>query len=172
MIEHLTPDDYRKMPWANGKGTTVEMLRVEQDGAVKWRLSRATVAESGPFSLFPGIERNLTVISGPGFALRGSGLDLQARPLSPVAFPGDVAISAEDVGAVCDDFNVMTSSDLRQPEVEVVRSAKGFGAGGTLAIYALASVQVDGQMLEPHDLLLTDQAAQVSGLAIVVRLFG
>lgn len=172
MIEHLTSADYHTMPWANGKGTTVEMLQVEQDGAVKWRLSRASVVESGPFSVFPGIARNLTVISGPGFALRGSGFDLQARPLWPVAFPGDVAISSEDVGAASDDFNVMTSTDLPLPEVEVVRQQKTFGAGGTLAIFALQAAAVNGQPLDRHDLVVTDQGAQVTGLAIVVRLFG
>lgn len=172
MIEYLTPADYRTMPWANGKGTTIEMLRIDQDGAVKWRLSRASVVESGPFSIFPGIARNLTVISGPGFALRGSGFDLQARPLWPIAFPGDVAISAEDVGGVSDDFNVMTSVDLPPPEVEVVRQKKSFGAGGTLAVYALEPIEFNGEPVDQHTLTLTDQAAQITGLAIVVRLFG
>ena len=62
MIRHLTPADYKSMPWANGKGTTVEMLKVEDSGQLLWRLSRASVVENGDFSMFPGIVRNLTVI--------------------------------------------------------------------------------------------------------------
>jgi uncharacterized protein len=87
MIRRLTPADYTTMPWANGKGVTVEMLRVEQDGALLWRLSRASVVEDGDFSLFPGIERNLTVITGPGFDLVGQGLHLQAKRLVPCVRP-------------------------------------------------------------------------------------
>ncbi len=50
-----------------GAAQTVEMLRMERDGAVLLRLSRAAVVEDGDFRLFAGIDRNLTVISGPGF---------------------------------------------------------------------------------------------------------
>ena len=53
---------------------TIEMLRVEAEGRLKWRLSRASVVENGDFSLFSGIERNLTVLTGPGFDLVGDGL--------------------------------------------------------------------------------------------------
>src|SRR3989338_5597281 len=98
MIRHLTPADYTTMPWANGKGVTVEMLRVEE-GGLKWRLSRASLVENGDFSAFPGIERNLTVISGPGFDLVAQGLHLPACPLQPVAFAGDAARAADlDLG--------------------------------------------------------------------------
>ena len=72
MMRHLTPSDYVAMPWANGRGQTVEMLReVGPDGGLLLRLSMASVVEDGPFSIFPGVERNLTVISGPGFDLLG-----------------------------------------------------------------------------------------------------
>jgi len=97
MMRHLTPADYTTMPWANGKGRTIEMLRVEAEGRLKWRLSRASVVENGDFSLFPGIERNLTVLTGPGFDLVGKGLHLAARPLAPVEFPGDLPVRAEGV---------------------------------------------------------------------------
>ena len=80
-MKHLTPADYRTQPWANGRGQTVELLRLERDGVLHLRLSMATVAEDGPFSIFPGIDRNLTVISGPGFDLRGDGLALTCAPL-------------------------------------------------------------------------------------------
>ena len=31
---HLTRADYRVMPWANGKGVTVELAKAERDGAI------------------------------------------------------------------------------------------------------------------------------------------
>ena len=48
------------------------MMRVHDDHGLVWRLSRASVVEDGDFSLFPEVERNLTVISGPGFDLVGA----------------------------------------------------------------------------------------------------
>ena len=74
MIRQLTVTDFRTMPWANGKGVTVEMARADGPEGMLWRLSRASVVEDGPFSIFPGLERNLTVLTGPGFDLVGQGL--------------------------------------------------------------------------------------------------
>ena len=171
MIRHLTPADYKTMPWANGKGVTVEMLRVE-DGGLKWRLSRASVVENGDFSNFPGIDRNLTVITGPGFDLLGDGLHLQARPLQPVAFAGDVPIRAEGVTAPSDDFNVMTARALPLPEVRVIQGSENLAQGGMLAIFALDAAHVGGIDLGRYDLVLTDQAIAATGPVIAVRLYG
>lgn len=136
MIRTLGPADFRTMPWANGKGVTVELARLDRDGVLQWRLSRASVVEDGPFSLFPGVERNLTVLTGPGFDLIGSGLHLAARPFAPVAFPGDVAIAAAGVSAPSDDFNVMTARALPRPQVTVLTAATRVDPlGGLLAVY-------------------------------------
>lgn len=41
-FQHLTAANYLVMPWANGLGQTVEMLRREDDeGELLWRLSMA-----------------------------------------------------------------------------------------------------------------------------------
>ena len=117
----LGPADYRVMPWANGRGSTTELLRQDDtNGAMLWRLSMARVTEDGPFSMFPNIERNLTVIEGPGFDLVGDQTQLRADPLCPVGFSGDVAISAQNVTADAIDFNLMVARHLGQPEVIVL----------------------------------------------------
>ena len=170
MIRHLTGRDYREMPWANGRGVTVEMLRVDRDGALLWRLSRASVVEDGDFSLFPGIDRNLTVISGPGFDLVGEGVHLQARPLQPVSFAGDVAITAQGVTAPSDDFNVMAARGVAV-EVQVLDGGE-LAPGGTLAVFALGAAVVKGSALAKYDLLVTDEAISFTGLGIVVRIIG
>jgi environmental stress-induced protein Ves len=168
MIRFLTGADYRAVPWANGRGTTVEMLRIEQDGAVLLRLSRAAVVEDGEFSLFDGIDRNLTVISGPGFDLVGDDR-LAARPLQPVTFAGDVAIRAEGVTGPCEDFNVMVRRGVVRAEVEVL---SGGVATGTTALFALGSVQAAGRIMEAHDLILTDAPLEFLGQAVLVSLHG
>lgn len=167
---HLRPSDYTTQPWKNGKGTTTELWRLERDGALLVRLSRASVVEDGPFSLFPGVERNLTVLTGPGFRLTGPGVDLTCAPLVSVAFPGDVAVVATGInGQHSDDFNVMTARSLPLPRVSV--EADGMlPAGGLLALYALAPSAVNGQPVGKGDLILTEEAARLTGRILAVRL--
>lgn len=172
MIQHLTPADYKTMPWANGKGSTLELLRAEENGGLKWRLSRASVVENGDFSIFPGIERNLTVITGPGFDLRGEALHLPAKPLIPVAFAGDIPIRAENVTAPSDDFNVMTARGLPRPEVAVITGQTQLRGGDLLAVYALADSTVNGTKMGAGDLILTAEPLAVAGQMITVRLYG
>lgn len=161
---HLRPADYTRQPWKNGKGMTTELLHLRDPaGATLFRLSRASVVEDGPFSLFPGIERNLTVLTGPGFRLTGPGLNLRCDPLVPVAFPGDVAVAASETnGQPSDDFNVMTARRLPLPQVSVVQDG-GLDGAGPLALYALGPCRVNGEPVAPGELILTDGPASLTG---------
>ena len=173
MIRFLTPTDYVTMPWANGLGQTVEMVRVERDGALLWRLSMASVIEDGPFSILPEIDRNLTVISGPGFALTGPGFDLNCGPLVPVAFPGLVPLRATGVREPSTDFNVMTQLSLPQPIVQVKVGVNKISApeGGTLCIFTLTHAVVGGLTFPPHHLIIMNGDGRVDGgLVITVGL--
>ena len=169
MMRHLTPADYATMPWANGRGTTVEMLRENgPDGGLLLRLSMATVVEDGPFSIFPGVERNLTVISGPGFDLVGD-VRITAAPVNPVAFPGDVPIEAVGVTTPSEDFNVMTARALPLPEVSVEADVEiSAPLVGRLAIFALNAGKVSGRVIGKHDLIVTDEKARLEGGPFIV----
>jgi environmental stress-induced protein Ves len=172
-VIHLTPADYTRQPWKNGRGTTTELWRLERDGQLLVRLSRAAVVEDGAFSLFPGIERNLTVLSGPGFRLTGAGIDLRCEPLVPVAFPGDVEVKASETNdQQSDDFNVMTARSLPKPRV-IVAQNDSLPAGGTLALYALGPCLVNGTAVNREDLILSDGPARLQGdwPVIAVRLY-
>lgn len=169
MMVHLTPADYTAMPWANGGGSTIEMLReAGPDGALHLRLSMASVVEDGPFSSFPGIERNLTVISGPGFELVGE-TRITAAPLTPVVFPGDVPITAVGVTAPSDDFNVMTARALPRPVVTIQTDADAsLPKGGRLAIFALGAGKVADCAVGRHDLIITHEKARLTGGPFIV----
>lgn len=165
----LSRPDYREMPWANGKGMTVELAKAERHGRLLWRLSMAVVAEDGPFSIFPDIERNLTVLEGPGFRLLGEEIEIDCQPLRPVAFAGDVPVRAVTSGGVSTDFNVMTDRGLHSPQVAV--TSGHLAAGGLLALFALERAVINGAAVERHGLALVDGAAQVQGRVLAVRLF-
>lgn len=174
-MRHLTAADHRPMPWANGRGTTVELLRDAGAAGLRIRLSMASVVEDGPFSVFPGIERNLTVIFGPGFRLRGAGLALNCAPLRPVAFSGDLALWAEGTGSAgSTDFNVMTARALPRPVVTVETAPMALPAGGTLYLFALGAASINGLAVQRHDLVVTETGALLgeAGPVIAVRLAG
>ena len=171
---HLTPADYTRQPWKNGRGTTTELWRLERDGSLLVRLSRASVVEDGPFSLFPGIERNLTVLTGPGFRLIGPGLDTRCDPMVPVAFPGDTPLSATETGGQpSDDFNVMTAGALPRPQVKPAQN-EHLPAGGLLALYALGPSRANGETVARDDLILTHEPVTLTGSwpVLAIRLFG
>lgn len=171
---HLTAADYSRQPWKNGRGVTVEMWKLERGGQLLARLSRALVVEDGPFSVFPGIERNLTVLSGPGFRLTGCGLDFRCEPLVPVAFPGDVELMAcETNGQQSDDFNVMTARNLPRPQVLLAQN-DALPAGGKLVLYALGPCLLNGQAMARDDLVLTEGPATLTGdwPVLSARFFG
>ena len=171
---HLTPASYSCQPWKNGKGKTVELWRREVNGKIIARLSRATVAEDGPFSIFPGIRRNLTVLTGAGFRLSGSGRNFRCDPFVPVAFPGAVLLTASETGnRPSDDFNVMTADTLPQPQVSVLQEGT-FPAGGVLAAYALEKCLANDLAMSEQDLILTAGSLKISGggPAIIIRFHG
>ena len=104
---------YRRMPWKNGGGETVE-IAISPEGATldafDWRVSMARVASAGPFSRFPGIDRTVAVLAGAGVRLTVAGgcsvtLDPDAPPF---AFSGDDPAGAELVDGPIDDLNAMT----------------------------------------------------------------
>jgi hypothetical protein len=109
----LRSASYRRMAWKNGGGETTE-IAIAPAGATldkfDWRVSMARVGTSGPFSIFPGIDRTLAVIEGDGIVLHPAGrgeirLDTGS---APCAFPADLAVGATLIGGAIDDLNVMT----------------------------------------------------------------
>lgn len=109
----LRNSDHRRMPWKNGGGETVEVI-VHPEGAglsdFGWRVSMATVTNDGPFSVFPGVDRTLAVLSGDGMELSIEGLGdrLLTPACPPLAFPADAPTTARLAGGPITDLNVMT----------------------------------------------------------------
>jgi len=112
-IIHLKAANHRRMPWKNGGGETVEIAVFPENAALgdfDWRVSMATVATDGPFSIFEGIDRTLSILSGDGMALAIDGREplLLTKISTPLAFPADVPVMATLSNGTITDLNVMT----------------------------------------------------------------
>ncbi|RYB91117.1 HutD family protein [Nocardioides oleivorans] len=84
-------DEVAPQPWPNGGGTTRELARA---GDGSWRISLATIEGDGPFSLFPGLHRLLTVVDGPVLDLTVDGEPQVVEPQRPFAFSGEAEVVA------------------------------------------------------------------------------
>lgn len=109
----LKPSDYRRMPWKNGLGETIEIAVFPPDAGIDdfdWRISMATVASDGPFSLFQSIDRTLSVLSGEGLTLHRADGTRQELVVdsSPYSFPADEQVHATLADGAITDLNVMT----------------------------------------------------------------
>ncbi|AUX72200.1 HutD family protein [Erwinia pyrifoliae] len=111
----IHPYDSRTLPvsrWRNGGGETREIISfpagVED---FDWRISIATIAADGDFSLFPGVDRIITLLNG-GVALYRKDRLYQRLVLNqPFAFAGEESIKARIIGNSSSDFNIMVRRD-------------------------------------------------------------
>ncbi len=110
MIQVLTEQDYRKMPWKNGQGFTLEIARSHGEGLENfdWRVSIADVKEAGAFSHFPNKQRVIGVLEGIGLTLHVD----ENKPVTLMqkqffAFHGENNVQAELVDGVIRDFNLI-----------------------------------------------------------------
>jgi len=120
----LSPAGYRRMPWKNGGGVTVD---IAFEGEV-WRFSRTPITTAGPFSDYAGYDRLQVLIAGTGLVLEApeGELDLR-RPFQPVRFAGETPITSRleagpvevinllgDRGRVRLDLAVMVAGDTQR----------------------------------------------------------
>lgn len=113
-------------PWRNGGGSTREVaidpLGATVQGGFRWRVSIASVAGDGPFSVFPGIDRSLWLLAGAGMDLAAAGCAVRlARPLQRFDFAGEAAITATLLDGPTEDLSVMTDRGAVEMRAEILR---------------------------------------------------
>ncbi len=113
-------------PWADGGGTSRELVRAD-DGA--WRVSLADVDTDGPFSLFPGRHRLLTVVDGPVLRLVVDGVEGLVEPRRPFAFDGGAEVTASVPEGPVRVLNVIAG-----PEVDAFVTVLELGRGSGLPL--------------------------------------
>ncbi|CAN7346577.1 HutD family protein [Pararhizobium sp. LjRoot255] len=147
----LKADTYRRMPWKNGSGETTEIAVFPQDADLAtfgWRVSMATVATDGPFSVFPGIDRTLSILQGDGMELKIAGRApvVLTQASKPLAFPADAPTSARLVSGTIIDLNVMTRRGqwVHQVEKRIVEGQHHLDAeGGVTLLLSLGNIRID-----------------------------
>ena len=106
----LPANEYRRERWKNGLGWTREVLRWPADAeSWDWRVSIAEVDKGGPFSSFPGVDRELVLLSGEGMRLDfADGESVELRPPHDrCRFAGERELAAELFDGPTQDFNLM-----------------------------------------------------------------
>lgn len=170
-VEILRQSEFRRLPWKNGLGSTLEMA-IEPAGAEAasgdflWRLSRATIAQNSAFSLFPEHDRKLVILSGAGvLLLPESRPALVLHPFNLFGFSGDQAIECELLQGEVSDFNVFTRKGACSADVRIQRGPEVRWkpqADWNLAFAALGSFHLDGvpgeAVLEQGDVLKTSKS--------------
>ncbi len=121
-MQLLRHTDYKRMPWKNGGGETTE-IAVSPPAAglddFDWRISMALVKGDGPFSVFPGIDRTLSILEGNGMRLTVDGARFDLKLASaPLPFAADVATDAELVDGAITDLNVMSRRGAYRHQVQ------------------------------------------------------
>jgi len=158
MITHLPASQRHPHPWKNGGGVTRE-IAVFPDGAdmetFLWRISLAEVTDAGPFSVFPGVDRHLTVLSGR-LQLDFADRQYVLNPGRTLSFEGDAPVSGTPLMPVT-DLNVMTRRGRAGAEVRQV--ASGFILPSDLTVFVATkpmNVTANGarHALDIHDALV------------------
>lgn len=157
MAEHgsrvIPANEYRRVRWKNCLGWTREIVRVQArvDGSPAeseddWdmRLSIAEIERSAPFSLFPGVDRELVLLQGDGLRLRFTDGEVHElrQPYERLRFAGERALDGEPVGGPTRDFNLMWRREAIDAELHqrpLVGPMLFFtGTGTAWAIHLLA----------------------------------
>jgi environmental stress-induced protein Ves len=112
-IRVIAANDYQRVRWKNGLGWTREIVRFPDNDAWIWRLSIAEIERDAVFSRFPGVDRELVLLSGNGLRLRFESGEVRELlpPHASIRFEGEAAVTGELIDGSTTDFNLMWRRD-------------------------------------------------------------
>lgn len=109
----IPANEYTRERWRNQLGWTREIIKVPDRPDWDWRLSIAEIERDSEFSTFPGVDRELVLLSGGGLRLRFA--DEEVHDLLPphgrLRFAGERAVTGELLDGPTHDFNLMWRRD-------------------------------------------------------------
>lgn len=113
--------ELKDVPWKNGGGITRSIAEGLVTDQVAWTISRADVAQDGPFSDFAGMIRILTVVSGREMTLESPEGVMEATLWAPIRFDGGLSVSSRLTSGPLTDLNLMFNPMHCDGEVKVLR---------------------------------------------------
>ena len=169
-IVRLDPKAYRRTPWKNGGGVTIDIADDYAPGAepgswtgMLWRLGHTRILAPGPFSDLAGFDRILTVIGGRGLWLDiegGTSLDVR-EPFRPVRFRGeDRIVSRLEAGPVA-VLNLM--ADRTRYAIDVLILSGGDGRPLDATINVVYALQDSAVTIDESHALASDEALRIDG---------
>lgn len=168
VVRPLPAADRTAVAWKNGGGVTREVVASPEGAGMddfRWRVSMAEVAVDGPFSVFPGVDRTLTVVEGDGLRLTVDGEQVLLDSVHvPRDFAGDAPTDSRLLGGPVVDLNVMWRRDAFEapPSVAVVRGRLALAPGLSLVVALTEDgAQVAGHTLGRYDAALVQGAADL-----------
>ncbi|MFZ6649455.1 HutD family protein [Undibacterium sp. TJN25] len=159
-------------PWKNGGGSTLDIL-AEPPGAgmddFGWRISVATIVDTGPFSEFKGVDRSLFLLSDAPLQLLVDEVRFQLDPGQPVLrFSGEARVRAEAVAAPLTVLNVMSRRDcfthrLSLHQFDNAQRIPLDGAAAHLLFVQRGTCRLSGHpwILQQYDAVLAMDEAEV-----------
>lgn len=100
-ITRLSPSDYRRTPWKNGGGVTIDIAGAWRAGSqgdwsgMLWRFGRTAIVEPAPFSDLSGYDRVQIAVRGRGLSLQTPNGEIDVRePFKPARFAGETPITS------------------------------------------------------------------------------
>jgi environmental stress-induced protein Ves len=156
-VQILRACERTAVPWKNGGGLTREVA-VHPAGSglddFDWRVSIAEVRAGGPFSAFPGIERQMAVLSGRLVLSIAGGETVTLSPESPpLRFAGEAAVLAQPLQEPVTDLNLMTRTSRCSGRLtlRIARTTEPLRAAAhTTVLIALGPLDLAGQVGQLH----------------------
>lgn len=145
MIVPLDPAGYRRTPWKNGGGVTVDIAEHED----AWRFGRTPITTPGPFSDYTGFDRAQVLVAGRGLVLQTPDDCIDVRtPFRPVAFAGETPIVSRLESGPVEVVNLIGNRAKVRVDLQVLHAGAAMGrSAGTHIVYAAqgpAALTIDG----------------------------
>jgi environmental stress-induced protein Ves len=145
MITPLDPAGYRRTPWKNGGGVTVDIAEHED----AWRFGRTPITTAGPFSDYSGFDRAQVLVAGRGLVLQTPDGCIDVRtPFVPVAFAGETPIVSRLESGPVEVVNLIGNRAKVRIDLQVLHAGAAMGrSAGTHIVYAAqgpAALAIDG----------------------------
>lgn len=143
------------VPWKNGGGTTREIAsRADAHGPL-WRLSRADIARDGPFSIFPGQDRILTLVAGARLVLDFPDGPRAMGRLAPYSFDGETPVSARLGAGPVEALNLILRRGIAADAKVLTGPSRTMLPGGTVLLHVVTGTAALGERtLGPGDTVL------------------